>query len=241
MIKDNNKSKIEKGVISKIESGEVKMKSRKYFILKAFMFSLSLLLLGLFLLYIGSLIIFVLRANDIFLFQGMGFKGWRVVFLSFPWYLVLLSFLLIILLQVFGKNFRAVYRRPLLYSFISILLFVIFGSILIEKCSFHQTFYNRAKQGELSLGLGMYRHLGDIDLEYKHTGTVLEIKDLQIVLREENNEIFIVNINKETKGKRFFESISAGNEIVVIGKAENNIIEANAIRRINGQRRINER
>ncbi len=236
-----DKSKIEERVISKIESGEIKMKSRKYFVFKAFVFFFSLLLLSLFLLYIGSLIVFVLRANDIFLFQGMGLKGWRAIFLSFPWYLVLLSFFLIVLLQIFGNKFRLVYRRPLFYSFIAIILFVILGSVLIERCSFHQTLYNRARQGEFSLGSGMYRHLGDIDLEHKYTGTVLDIKELQVIIKQKNNEIFIVNITRDTRGKRFFQDIVVGSEIVVIGKVEGNTIDANAIRKINDQVMLNER
>ncbi len=232
-MKKENKSKIEKNILSKIERGEVKMKSKSYFIFRSVLAVFSLLLLTLFLFYIGSLIMFVLRTNDIFLLRGMGFKGIRAIFISFPWYLVFLSFFLIILVQVFGSKYPVVYRRPLLYSFVIILLFSIIGSVLIEMSSVHHYFFKRAQKQEMFLGSGMYRNLGDIDLSYRHSGVVLSIDGLDIVIKEDSEKILRVEITRDTRGKKMLQDISVGSKIIVIGEIDGDLVRAHAIRCLN--------
>ncbi len=234
-MKKENKSKIEENIISKIEKGDVKMKSRSYFIFRSALIAFSLLLLVLFLFYIGSLIIFVLRANDIFLLKGMGFKGMRAVFISFPWYLAFLSLFLIVLVQFFGKKHPLIYRRPLLFSFFAILLFSIIGSLLIEMSSLHHYLFKKAQKEEMFMGGGMYRNLGDIDLNYRYSGIVLDIENSNITMKEDSGKILRVEIKKETRGKRILQSISAGSKIVVIGDIDGDLIFAHAIRCINGR------
>ncbi len=236
-----NKSKIEDRIISKIEKGEVKMKPKSYFILRSILFVFSLLLLTLFLLYIGSLIMFVLRINDIFLLRGMGLKGVRAIFISFPWYLVFLSLFLITLVQFFSSRYPLIYRRPLLFSFIAILLFSILGSFLVEISSLHHYFFKKAQKQEMFMGGGIYRNLGDIDLDYRYFGIVLSIDGTDIVMKKDNEKNINVEITRETRGKRMLQNIRVGSQIVVIGEIDDDSIRAHAIRCVNGNSNTNER
>ena len=236
-MKKENKTKIEKNILRKIEAGEVKMRPRSYFVFRSLLLVLTILLLTLFLIYIGSLIIFVFRTNDIFLLRGMGLKGMRAVFVSFPWYLVFLSVLLISLVQVFGSKYSVIYRRPLIYSFVFILLFSVAGSALIEMSSLNNHFFQRAQKEEMALGGGMYRNLGNIDLSYRYIGIVLEKNNTDIILEENSGNIFEVIISRETRGKRMLYDINEGSKIVVIGEEKNGIIAAHAIKLVNGKGR----
>ncbi len=240
MEKENNKKLIKENVVSKIERGEVEMRSKSYFILKGFLVLGSLFLFFLFALYVGSLIVFVFRANNILFFYGTGLHGIKTVIFSFPWYLVLLSLILIVLLEIISKNFRVVYRKPLIYSLIVIMILSLTGSVLIDSFSMHDSLFRMAEEKKLPIGGRMYRNLGNLDIENAHFGEILEKENNNWTMRLENNEIVSLKITDETRGRRFFGEIMEGNNVVVIGELENEEINVWGFRRINGHRR-NER
>ncbi len=235
-----NKKLIKENIVSKIERGELKMRTKSYFILKSFLIFGSLSLFFLFTLYIGSLVVFVLRANNILFFYGTGFHGIKTVIFSFPWYLVLLALILIVFLEIIGKNFRVVYRKPLIYSLIAIMILSLTGSILVDSFSMHDSLFKMANEEKLPIGGRMYRNLGNLDIENAHFGEILKKENNNWTMRLENNEIVSLKITNETRGKRVFEEIKEGSEVVVIGELENEEINVLGFRRVNGNRR-NER
>jgi hypothetical protein len=240
MNKENDKKLIRENIVSKIESGEIEMRSKSYFILKSFLVFGSLFLFFLFALYIGSLVVFVLRVNNILFFYGIGFHGIKTVIFSFPWYLVLLSLILIIFLEIIGKNFRVVYQKPLIYSLIVIMILSFTGSILVDSFAMHDSLFKMAKEERLPVGGRMYRNLGNLDIENAYFGEILEKENNNWTMRLENNKIVLLKVTNETRGKRVFEEIEEGSEVIVIGELENEEINVLGFRRINGNRR-NER
>jgi len=240
MKKENKKKLIKESVVSRIEGGEIEMKPKSYFIVKSFLIVGSLFLFFLFALYIGSLVLFVFRANNILFFYGTGLHGIKAVIFSFPWHLVLLSFALILFLEIIGKNFRVVYQKPLIYSLIVIMTLSLTGSMLIDSFSMHDSFFRMAEEEKLPIGGRMYRNLGNLDIENAHFGEILKKENNLWTMRLENNEIVSLKITDETKGRRVFGEIIEGSNIVVIGELENEEINVLGFRRVNGHRR-NER
>jgi hypothetical protein len=246
MKKENNKNLISQEVISKIEKGEIKMKSKLYFIAKAVLVVGLLFLAFLLALYFGSLIIFVLRVNDIMLFHGMGFFAIRSVLLSFPWRLVFFVFVLIVLVEIIAKKFRFVYRKPLIISLSIILVLIFLSSFLVESLSLHNSFFRLAEQKKLPLVGGMYRDLGNLNIENAYFGIILEKKDDFWIMELDNGEKVNLKITEETRGRRIFSEIKEGNEIIVIGELKEGAINVNGFKRIERRfrphrERLNER
>lgn len=241
MKKENSKKTIKDEVVSKIKRGEVKMKSRSFFILKTVLSFGLIILLSLLVLYLGSLIVFVFRANDMMLFSGMGFQGIRTILVSFPWYLVILVIILIVLVEVMAKNFSFVYRRPLVYSFIGIVFLVTLGSLVVEAMSVHDSFFDMAKEERLPVAGGMYKHLGRLDIDSAYFGTLLDKEDGLWKMELESGEKVILDIATMTKGFRVLDKLKEGSGVVVIGEREGDVIEVLNFRGINGKGRRTER
>ena len=235
-----NKNLISKKIISKIEKGEVKTRPRYYFILKSFFICSILFLLFIFILFFSSLIVFVAKENNFLILSGMGFCGFRAIILHFPWYLFLISLVLIIIIEVLGKNFKSVYRKPLIYSFLLLLFLTFFGSIVVDKMSFHQSLFKMAKEERLMLGGGVYRSMGNIEIDNTYFGIVLEKKEDYWAVELDNNKVVQLKITNETKGRRFFSEIKEGSDIVFIGEREGDVISVSRFRKMNGYQK-NER
>ncbi len=246
MNKENNDKLISQKVASKIEKGELKMKPRAYFVAKTILIVGLLILTFLLALYFGSLIIFVLRINDILLFHGMGFQVIRNVLLSFPWYLVFLVFILVILVETVAKRFNFVYRKPLIVSLLFILALVFLSSLLVEKLSLHHSFFRLAEQERLPLAGRMYRDLGNLEIENVYFGKILEKKDNLWMMELDSGKEVGLKITERTRGRRIFLEIKEGNKVIVIGQLKEGIIDVDSFKRIerrfrNYQERPNER
>ncbi len=231
---------INKKVISKIEEERIKMKSKLYFILESLLVIGVIFLLFLFILYLGSLVVFVFRSNNILHFHGMGFSAFRSIIFSFPWYLISLSFGLIILVGVVGKRFQFIYQKPLFYSLVGIILVTLFGSFLIEKSSIHQHFFSLARREKLPVMGKMYRNLGNLDIENAYFGKVLEKGD-QLTVKLEDGQVVSLKITEKTISRRLYFELEEGDDLLIIGQIENGLMDVFAFRKINHRLRLNER
>lgn len=241
MKNENNQKTISEKVTSEIKKKGIKMKSRLYFVAKSFSFIGLIFLLFLFILYLGSLIIFVLRANNILYFQGMGFPAFKTIILSFPWYLVFLATVLIVFVEIISKRFQFVYRKPLAYSLLVVIIITLIGSFLVEKSSVHQYFYNFSQREKIPLVDKMYRNLGSLDIEDAYFGKVLDKKEGYLILELDSGEIVSLVISEKIRGHGIYLESEKGDNILVIGEMKNDTIDVFSFRRINGYFRINER
>ncbi len=246
MKKENNENLISQKVVSKIEKGELKMKPRVYFIVKTILIVGLLILAFLLALYFSSLIIFVLRINDIFLFHGMGFQVIRNILLSFPWYLVFLVVGLVILVEVVAKRFNFIYRKPLIASLLIIIILVFLSSFLIEKSSLHHSFFRLAEQERLPLAGRMYRDLGNLEIENVYFGKILGEKDNLWIMELDSGEEVSLKITEKIRGRRAFSEIEQGSKVIVVGELEEGSIDVESFKRIerrfrNYKERPNER
>ncbi len=246
MKKENSENSITEKIVSKIERGEVKMKSRSYFIARSFLIIGLLSLFFLLLFYFGSLIIFVLRINDILLFHGIGFYAIRNILLSFPWYLVFLIFILALLISVIGRKFQFVYRKPLIFSLFAILVIVIVSSFLIEKSSLHYSFFKLAQEERLPVAGRMYRNLGNLDIDNAYFGIILEKQNDLWIMELDDGEKVDLKITEETRGRRLYLQTEEGEKVLVIGEMDEGKIDVVSFKTVErrfryNSKRLNER
>ncbi len=232
MKNNNSKKSIKENIISKIKRGEIKAKPKIYFIVKT-LFNIGIVLtFFLFLLYIGSLIIFILRVNNFLAISGLGIKGIKTVIFYFPWYLLILSLFLIIVFEFFGKKFSLIYRRPLLYSLIAIMIMTTIGSFFIERSSFHHSFSRIAKERQIPFMGRMYKNMEQIDFENVYFGEILEKEENLWKMKDENGETISLIITEKTKNFKIKNRIKEGDSVIIIGeKREDNLIEVLGFRK----------
>ena len=77
--------------LEKITSGEIKMRPKTYFVLKAILIVLGIVFAVCFSLYIISFILFSLRSTGVLYLPGFGFPGIKAFFVMLPWILIAAS------------------------------------------------------------------------------------------------------------------------------------------------------
>lgn len=217
-----------KNIIEKIKKGEIKMKPKWHFALKTLLVILSTIVASLFILYLISFIFFSLRLSGLWYLPKFGFRGLGPLLFSLPWLLLLSAILLIVVLEILVRRFSFVYRRPILYTVLGIIILVLLGGFLINKTHMHPALFQRAEKGHLPIVGPMYRGYGMPNLEDVHRGVVSEITDDGFVLQDQNGQLFTVS----TSSTRFpfKQKIQKDDAVIVLGKAENDSIKAVGVR-----------
>ena len=230
-----NKNSIAKKVTSKIEGGEVEMKPRLYFLTQFFLWIVLIASLSLITLYVGSLIIFTLRVNGIHLFRGMGTGALRPIISSFPWFVVALLLVLVFVTGITIKKSKISYKKPLIYSFIAILTFTLFAGFLVDRSSVHDRLWKGARQNEVRLVEGMYRRMGNIDIENAYFGSLRETEDGWTIVIEEDEYLLDMT---DAKGRRMFLEAEDGDKVLIIGEVEDEELKVYHFKRLSGNNEI---
>lgn len=231
-MKNNLKeTNLAKQILSKIEKRQVGMKPKIYFILRLILIASAVLFAVLFSLYLTSFIIFSLQANGVWLLPGFGFGVLGIFLKSLPWLLILVALILIIVLELLVKHFSFTYRRPILYSVLAIIVFVVLGGFVVAHTGLHSNLFWKAQEGRLPVAGGFYRGFGAPKIEDVYQGIISEITDGAVQLETINGELLTV----VTSTVRFPSEmdIKEGSGVLIIGRRTDGTIEAMGIRRLN--------
>ena len=205
------------------------MLPRSYFILKAILYILAILIVFGFSIFLASFIHFTLHANGAWFLPDFGWPGFAFFLITLPWALILLSLIFIILLEFFAKKFS--YRRPIIYSVLVIVILVAASSFAITKLPMHNNLFKSAENNKLPF-LGMlYKNYRKPPCCNAFIGNISSTTDTGFIMEGEPNETLNVLISPETifpRGK----DIGIDDTILVIGERQGNIIKAQGIRPI---------
>ncbi len=219
-----------------VKSGRVKMKTKRYFFIKGFSLTVFTVLLSLLLIYFGSLILFVLQANDLVSVTLLGWSGWQLVLIHFPWYLVLVAICLIIMIEIMAKRLTVVYRRPLIYSLLFVTILAFFGGWLVERAHVNLFLLDLTQEVEVPVASRLYERFSDLEIERVHQGHLVEKKAEGWLMEFDDGEIVTLDLSGIEKGRRRLSDIDLGQRFIVIGDRLNGVIEVERFRQINGRR-----
>ncbi len=223
---ENKNNNIEKEVSEKIKSGDIKMKSRSYFVLRTILLIAVIVILALFVIYLISFIIFSLHTSGVWFLPSFG-----ILFSSLPWLLILLSIVLILALEVFAERISFVYHRPVMYSLIFIIVAVILASVLVGMTSFHSGLFESAYDQHLPVIGQFYRSFGTPRIHNVHNGVVTKLTDNGFAIETPNGETFNVILNSKSPSA-MQTTIKVGDTIVVVGNKNGNTIQATDVSKI---------
>lgn len=189
---------MEKDVIDQIKSSNTKMRPRWYFIFRAVLLTLAVILLFLLILFFVSFVIFALRADGGLLAASYGFNGWDVFFHALPWTLILLSLILILGLIFLLKRYEFVYHQPFLYPLLGLIIVVALASFFLSATSLHPGIFSYASHNDMPLVEGMYQFEMNPPPDGIYRGEVIAVAPGSFVLQEDNGQTSTVLIASNT-------------------------------------------
>lgn len=224
-----NKTSLTDKILSKLKSGEFKMKPRAYFVLKAALIILGTAVVAGFILFLISFISFALRANGVLVLPIFGFRGFGMFLSSLPWLLIIVAVLLIFVLEMLFKHFAFAYRRPILYSVLGIVIIVILGTFIIDRTPLHSGLFGQAQRGGLPVFGPVYRGFGGMQKPNNaNFGVVSEKTEDGFVMKTRDEQTIIVIIEERTR-LPFGKDLKKDDAVMVLGKLSGDTIKAEGV------------
>ncbi len=203
-------------VIHAIQSGEVKMRSRWYFMTYNVLAALAIAILLLIAVYLASFIIFVLHEDGAWFVPVFGLTGWYALFSALPWVLILLSAGFIVVLAWLGRRYSASYQWPLLYSLLGIFFLVSAVGFLFVQTSFSEQFFDAPFLVGMPILSEYYPGIGVFSPNDVHRGTIIRIVPAGFLLQGGFGVTSTVVVNQKTNFP-ISGSLELNDVIVVFG------------------------
>lgn len=233
---NHNHQTLQETLLAKIKEGQVVMRPRWHFVLKAILGFLGIVILAMAALYLISFILFALREAGLLFIPGFGFHGIGVFLFSLPWVLILVSAAFIFFLELLVKRYAFGYRKPLLYSVFGVLALVVCGSVLLFRFGFHEEVFKFAEGRGTPFIDPFYRGYALPRGEGVHRGSISGFTEKGLMLTTRRGEMLEVAIADETEFPYGLD-LQIGDEIVVLGDRASTTIKAVGIRRIDERSR----
>lgn len=233
MNNENHENSIQENVLKAIEAGKIKMLPKWHFVLRAALVIVGIVLISLVLLYLVSFIIFILRQTGTLFIPGSGLYGINLFLESTPWLLVGIAVVFIVLLQILIKKYAFGYGKPLMYSAIGIIIFVIFGGALVEMSPLHRNLFRQAEDRGLPFAGAIYKQYGTRRIGNITIGPIVEVIDTGYKIESRENENVNVIVTPQTR-MPIGITFKLGDIIVVFGHRKDNMVSADGIRIFDG-------
>lgn len=224
-------------ILEKIKNKEVKMRPKFYFVLRTTLYILGIILTFLFAIFLASFIVFSLQISGASQFPALGLRGLIPFLVAFPWALVIFALIFIMILEIFAKKFSVVYKKPLLYSVLGIIAFVLLVSFVIANTPFHRSLFRSAQEGRLPIVGPMYKGRFVDPSHNMCIGEVVEVADDGFQVETVKGESVGIIISPETYLPSD-EKIEKGELIMIMGKREDSTIKAFKVIRVKDNKEI---
>jgi len=157
------------------------------------------------------------------------------IIFSLPWLIILAAVVFIILLEIFARRYSFVWRYPLLYSTLFLMLAVVIGGFLTAQTPLHRRLGQNNNMPPLPPPLSQMKPFYE-NLEQRHRnpavniGIITEFNDSGFVMQERHGEELTVIVDSNTKIKHQQDtSFKIGEMLIIFGPRAQNIIKAEAI------------
>ncbi len=218
-------------VLKSIKDGNLAMKPRWHFLLKASMLISAIFVMVFALLYVISFAVFTMKQTGAWYVVDFGTRGWYTFLSSIPWILGLCTIIFLITLEMLVRRYSFGYRMPLLISAIAIIFITITGGILVAQTQLHRSILKYAEQNRLPFANSFYRGFAPRPIKEAHIGTIIEINGKGFIVQSPWNDTFLV---ATTSGTRFpfGYAFKAGDSVVIFGMNASGTVHAMGMRKL---------
>lgn len=233
---DPYKKPIHEAVLERIQSGEVAMRPRWHFVLKAALVVAGIVLAALTLLFVVSMAMFALKASGVWFVPAFGWRGFAVFFWSLPKLLIILAIVFIIILELLVRHYSFAYRRPLLISALVVISLALIGGFFVAKTTFHSRLLEQAERNRLPFASSFYREYGAPRFRNVHVGAVTEVTEQGLMIKTRRDEGLRIVVAPETRFP-FGLDLQPGDQVVVFGERDDDTVQALGVQRIDSKER----
>jgi|GEM_PF-231269 len=227
---NNTHQSVKERVFATIHSGKTRMKPRWHFVLRAALVAIGIFIMSIGIVYLASLIHFLLRQSGIWFAPALGMHGVGMLLLLLPWFLtgVIIAFLTI--LEVLVRRYTFAYKQPVMYSVIGIVAVVALATFVVAKTGVHGTLYRAARDGGLPVGASLYGPFPLGEAAEIHPGVITDISSpTSFTLERIDDTSLSVNISNETHTPTEYTPV-LDDHVVVFGLMIEETITAKNIR-----------
>jgi len=198
-------------ILDKIKKDEIKMTSRKFFLLRWLTLSILALFFLALSIYIFAYVTFLFVDNGLMAIPLGATDGLGKFIIEIPWTLVGLGLLSLFMFSIASKTFYKLYRRPIITFFLSILIVIMLSHIVFVESGAMKYIKEEAYARHFQL-------VPDKLLQFRssQTGNVFvgkivatSTKTLSIIDRNQNIYLLIIEEGLNTKDFLIGSSINA--------------------------------
>lgn len=216
-------------ILKKITAGEVAMRPRWHFVLRALLFFSMLSIAALVAIYLLSFVFFVLVRNGLLLTPAFGLPGIIFFVVRSPWLLILCVGVFLTILYLLVQHYAFCYRRPLLYSLLAVVGFVLITSSVLHAFAVQQHLKEFSERHHVPGMTPLYRDVADRRPDGITPGAITDLTSDGFVLTTPERDRFSVVITKTTRGAGQ-HTFAVGDMVLVFGTPNGSTIMAKGVR-----------
>lgn len=221
-----------KKVITSIRERHINMRPRWHFVFQTIVVLVVSALSFMLAVFLISWLYFIIHANGTWLLPSFGSRGWLHFLRSFPWLPASFGLVFIMILAFVLEKFRWVYRQPVVYVGLGILILIVLSSLTVSFTPVHYMFYKQAFRKEGGPVGPLYRGYGRMPRGNVFTGTVADMASSTFSITTPEGEIILVSTDDRTRFP-FDYQMELNDMVMIMGeRAEENILRAFGVREI---------
>jgi len=218
-------------LIKKIESGEIKMRPKYYFLVRDGLVMLAALAIFAISALLVSLIYFALRESDVFILPHFGTAGFRIMIAVFPWIPVVIALILTFCLSLVLQKYSFAYRRPLLYLPLLVITILIASGVVIGQTPLHRNVREFSHRNHTAFVEPLYNSFQGIGNGNVTIGQIVSTNPNQLQIISDDQNSYTIMISGQTQFP-FGDDFVDNEHVAIIGNRSGNTINAIAIRRL---------
>lgn len=153
----NIQNNLKKDILSKINSGDIKMKPKIYFTAKTILVLLAVTVTIVVLFFLISFMVFSIRDSSRLFLLGFGDAGIWTFLITFPWLLLVIEIILLVVVDILLKYFKFAYKTPFIYLVTGTTIVVVFISFFVSSIPIHETLYQEATEQKIPVFETIYK------------------------------------------------------------------------------------
>ncbi len=215
-------------IIDAIKKRDVRMRPRRYFVLRAALIAIAAFFLFLILLYMVSFIIYALHEDGVWFAPDYGLSGWSLFLSAIPWGLLILAFVLVLILANLLRHYTFVSHQPLFYLLFAFIVIITSGGFFLAATAFHPDLFQYASTNVPFLG-NFYEYETAFPASV-HRGVITSFADGGFTITD---DFGVTSSIVAAPGVVFIQDFRVGDMVLIFGtRNENGTISAFGIQRI---------
>lgn len=225
---------ITNNILDKIKTGEVTMRPRWHFVLKAFLLISGILLAALIAIYLLSFVLFTLHKSGVLFAPQFGWHGVMLFVIASPWMLIGILGIFLLVLYLLVSKYSFSYQKPLVYSIVGVVLFVIAVASMIQYYGIHDRVQAFSDRSNLPGLRQLYADPADRRPAGVARGTINTLTEVGFTLETDRAEILHITVTTQTKRPRL-RGLQTGDQVIVFGERVDSSITAFGVKSVQGR------